>query len=169
MGRCSLWTNQSRSREELQGKRELIVLLQKHNMNEPIFVDTNVFLSYLTKDDPQKAKRCLELFQQADSKQVELTTSEFVLSEVVYVLSSKRLYNLAHDKIRDLLLPIITIPGLKTSHQETLILALELFAQNNFDFEDCLTVAHLRSRGLSGIYSYDADFDKFADINRIEP
>jgi predicted nucleic acid-binding protein len=138
-------------------------------MQRPIFVDTNIFLRYLTKDDLKKARRCLNLFERADKKQVTLITSEAVLAEVVYVLSSKKLYNLSHEAVRDLLLPIITLKGLKIDHRQIFILALEIFAQNNIDFEDCLTTAYLRSQGLSKIYSYDMDFDKFDDIERLEP
>ncbi len=53
------------------------------------FVDTNIFIRYLTKDDPREAQACFELFQKAQRRGVQLTTSEAIIAEVVYVLSSK--------------------------------------------------------------------------------
>ncbi len=64
------------------------------------FVDTNVFIRYLTKDDPDKAQACFELFRQAQANEVVLTTTEAVITEVVYVLSSKKTYGLARTDIR---------------------------------------------------------------------
>jgi predicted nucleic acid-binding protein len=34
------------------------------------FVDTNIFLRYLTKDDPDKAQACFELFKRAEANQI---------------------------------------------------------------------------------------------------
>lgn len=37
------------------------------------------------------------------------------------------------------------------------------------DFEDALWAAHMHSRGVTGLYSYDKDVDRIDDIERIEP
>lgn len=49
------------------------------------FVDTNIFVRYLTKDDPAKAQACYELFKQAAANQITLTTTEAVIAEIVYL------------------------------------------------------------------------------------
>jgi predicted nucleic acid-binding protein len=54
------------------------------------FLDTNVILRYLTRDDPVKAERCFELFQRLKRKEVKLVTSESVLAEVVYVKAGSK-------------------------------------------------------------------------------
>ena len=51
------------------------------------FVDANLFIRFLTRDDPEKAQACFELFQKAKKREILLTTSESVIAEVVYVLS----------------------------------------------------------------------------------
>lgn len=58
-------------------------------MGNTRFVDTNIFLRYLIPEDPGKTKACLALFQQVQRNQLQITTSEAVMAEVVYVLSSK--------------------------------------------------------------------------------
>lgn len=133
------------------------------------FVDTNIFIRLLTADDKQKAKKCLNLFKKADKKEIILTTSESVLSEVVYILSSKKLYNLKRKKIYDLLLPIINIPGLKIDFKNTFIQALKIYSEENIDFEDTLSAAWIKNNKIKQIYSYDKDFDRFKFLKRLEP
>ena len=111
-----------------------------------IFLDTNVILRYLTRDDPAKAERCLALFQKADRREIELTASEAIIAEVVYVLSSPRLYNLPRERIRDLLWPIIAMRGLKLPSRSLYQEALALYAAYKIDFEDALAVAHMRAQ-----------------------
>ena len=61
------------------------------------FVDANVFLRFLTRDDPVKAERVKALLERAERGEVDLLTSESVIAELVFVLSSPKLYNLGHD------------------------------------------------------------------------
>lgn len=133
------------------------------------FVDANIFLRFLTNDDPVKGSACLALFQQARQRTIELATSESVVAEVVYVLSSPRLYNLDRAEIRDRLYPLLSLPGLKLPDQTLFLRALEIYVSQPVDFEDALTVAHMQSQGLQEIYSYDRDFDRFPELKRREP
>jgi len=133
------------------------------------FLDANVILRYLTRDDPEKAGRCLELFRRADRGQVELTTSEAVLAEVVYVLASPRLYHLPPERIRDLLLPILNLRGLKLLSRPLYRRALDIYAAHHVDFEDALAVAHMEQQGITEIVSYDKHFDRVEGVKRVEP
>jgi len=133
------------------------------------FVDTNIFIRYLTQDDPDKAQACYELFLRAEQNEVALTTSESVVAELVYVLSSKRLYALPREEIRALLYPLLSIRGLKLARRETYLRALDIYAAYPVDFEDALAVAQMEQQGLTEIYSYDHDFDRLPDIQRLEP
>jgi predicted nucleic acid-binding protein len=133
------------------------------------FLDTNVILRYLTKDDPVKAQRCFELFQQVKRKEIQLTTSEAVLAEVVYVLASRSHYNQPRENIRTLLLPIVSLPGLKIPHRRAFLRALDLYANTPLDLEDALSIAHMERMKLTTILSYDEDFDRVKGIQRREP
>lgn len=133
------------------------------------FLDTNVILRYLTRDDPVKAERCFELFQRVKRKEIKLTTSETVLAEVVYVLSSRSVYNQAREQVRNLLLPIVSLSGVLVLHRRSFLRALELFAVTNMDFEDCLSLAHMERLKIKTIVSYDRDFDRVNTIERREP
>ena len=52
-----------------------------------IFVDTNIFLCFLTNDDPRKADACEQLFKKAVSGKESLFTTELVIAEIVWVLN----------------------------------------------------------------------------------
>ena len=133
------------------------------------FLDTNIILRYLLRDDPTKAERCFALFQQLKRKEISLITSEAVIAEVVYVLVSRNLYNQPRSNIRAFLLPIINLPSLKIPYRRALIRALDLFAHSNLDFEDALTVAHMERMKITTVVSYDQDFDHIQGIQRREP
>ena len=135
------------------------------------FLDTNIIIRYLTRDDEVKARACYELFRQVEQGEEELFTCEAVVAEVTYVLSSRRSpYQLSHEEIQSRLLPILTLRGLRFPQKGVCIRALDLFASAPFlDFEDALAVAHMERLGMTEIVSYDRDFDRVAGVRRFEP
>ena len=135
------------------------------------FLDANVILRYLTRDDEAKAKACYELFQQVRRGEEELATCEAIVAEVLCVLSSPRLpYRLGHEQIRARLLPILTLRGLKLPQKRVCLEALDTYASSpSVDFEDALAAARMGQRGITEIVSYDRDFDRVAGVRRIEP
>lgn len=56
--------------------------------SERIFVDTNIFLRYLTNDVPEKADAVEELLRRAGAGQVRLVTNSLVIAEIVWTLTS---------------------------------------------------------------------------------
>ena len=135
------------------------------------FLDTNVILRYLTRDDEAKAEACYQLFQQVRRGDEELVTCEAIVTEVVYVLSSPRApYRLSHEEIRARLVPILTLRGLRLPQKRVYLSALDLYASSPFlDFEDALAVAHMERLGVTEIVSYDKDFDRLPTLQRVEP
>ena len=134
------------------------------------FLDTNVILRYLTRDDEQKAEACYQLFQKASRGEETLVTSEAIVAEVVYVLSSLRAgYRLNRSEITARLFPIIMIRGLRIPQKQIYVNALNIYASSSFDFEDALAIAHMRQQDITQIFSYDRDFDSVPGIQRLEP
>ena len=135
------------------------------------FLDTNVILRYLTRDDERKAEACYRLFQRLSRGEEELFTCEAIVTEVVYVLSSRRApYRLSHEEIRARLVPILTLRGLRLPQKRVYIRALDIYASSPFlDFEDALAAAHMERQGVTEIVSYDRDFDMVAGVRRTEP
>lgn len=133
-------------------------------------VNTNIFIRYLTGDDPQKSAACRRFWEQVAQGKETVITLETVIAEVCYVLSSPRLYHLQHDEISARLRPVLTLAALKLPHKRSVLRALDLYAQYNIlDFEDALEVAHLERLGTNEILSYDTDFDHVPGVKRSEP
>jgi predicted nucleic acid-binding protein len=134
-----------------------------------VFVDANIFVRLLTGDDPQKAARSLALFQRAQRGEFTLVTSESVVAEVGYVLSSRTTYQIARAAIAAALGPLIADPSLHVEHKESILRSLDLWKDSNLDFTDCLSAEQVRRADLDGIYSYDRDFDRIPGVRRLEP
>jgi uncharacterized protein len=134
------------------------------------WLDTNILVRYLTGDDPVKAAACLVLLQRLDSGEEEVEMSEAIMSEVVYVLSSRSHYSLTHEDIRARLVPVISLRGLRLPNKAIYRRALDIFVDvPALDFEDALNVAYMQTKGITELYSYDRGFDRVSGITRIEP
>ena len=133
------------------------------------FIDTNIILRYLVNEYPKKTQACYALFKKTREQKIILTTSEAVIAETVFILASKKHYDLTPEEIKNRLSPLLTIQGLQVDYRRTLIKALELYGLYKFDFEDCLSLAHMERQQVKEIYSYDQDFDQVPEIERIEP
>lgn len=135
----------------------------------PHFIDANIFIRYLTQDHPQFSQACTALLTKAENGEISLTTSESVITEVVQVLSSPRLYQLPRQQISTLLTTLLSLPGMRCAQRTVYLHALTIYEQENIDFPDCLTVAHMQQAKLTTLYSYDQDFDRFSHVTRLEP
>jgi len=138
------------------------------------FADTNIFLRYLvrpaTDADQARAAACRALIERVSTGEEEITTSEAVLAEIVYVLSSRRQYGLIPDEIVARLKPIVMLPGLKITQKRVYLRALDIYASHaDLDFEDAITIAIVERMEQSDLYSYDTVFDRVSGITRLEP
>jgi uncharacterized protein len=132
------------------------------------FVDTNVFIRYLTQDDPAKADAVEALFDRAEHGAIELLTSEAVVAEITYVLGSPA-YRMERSDIAASVTALLDNPGIQCLEGNRILAALELYAETRLDFPDCVAAAHTLGRRLDGIYSYDRGFDEVDDLVRREP
>jgi predicted nucleic-acid-binding protein len=138
-------------------------------MNVPTcFVDTNVLVRYLTADDAQKAEAVEQLLVQARDGEVSLITSDIVIAELVWVLSS--FYKLENAIITELLRAILNTEGFKVDNSDVIEVSLDIYETESIDFIDAYIIGYMRLKGLDTLYSYDKKhLSKFAGIKRIEP
>lgn len=135
-----------------------------------MFADANIFLRALTGDDPTKAEACSDLLRRVDRGEVEIATCEAIITEIVYVLSSRANYGLSHDEIRARLAPLLRMRGLRLPGKNIYLQALDIYvAHPLLDFEDALCVAHMQREKLNEILSYDTHFDRVEAVQRVEP
>ena len=111
------------------------------------FIDANLFIRYLTNDDPQKADRVDRLLDQAAKGKVKLMTAEIVLAEVVWVLESY--YKLENVRIAEMLKAILSTPGLEILNGKIVEKALQYYLLQNIDFVDAYIVALMKKHKVA--------------------
>lgn len=133
-----------------------------------IFVDTNLFIRYLTNDDPAKADRVASLLEDAKAGKVRLVTAEMVLAETVWVLESG--YGLPQGRIAHLVRAILATPGIEVVNGALVSRALELYETAKIDFVDGYIAALMERRGICEIFSFDRKhLSRLKHLERREP
>lgn len=138
-------------------------------MTDLSFLDTNVLIRYLTRDNPVQAELAYSFLQTVAQDVVRVTTTEAVIAEVVHVLSSKLLYNVPRSTIRQRLNEILDLRGLRLPNKAIYRRALELYEVVHVDFVDCLVAARMEAAGITTVVSFDSHFDRLPGITRQEP
>ena len=133
------------------------------------FVDANIFIRLLTRDDPVKEQRCLELFKQARNGEVVLVTSSVIIAEVTFVLTSRAIYHFSRAEAALGIQTLLALQNLHLSQKSEVISALDLWETSTLDFPDCLAAEITRRMSLDGIFTYDRGFDRIPDVRRLEP
>ncbi|MFQ5794464.1 MAG: PIN domain-containing protein [Candidatus Bipolaricaulia bacterium] len=117
------------------------------------FVDTNVFLRFLTNDVPTQAEAVVRLLQRAAEGKVVLQTSVLVLAEIVWTLESY--YELSREEIKAKVLAILNTPGLQVENAELIGQAILLYVDKNVDYIDAYNAYWMTQQGLSQAYTFD--------------
>ncbi len=117
------------------------------------FLDTNLFVRYLTNDDPVKADRVAQLLNEAAKGEVLLVTAEMVLAEVVWVLESA--YDLTKKEIAPLIRGILATAGLEVIKGPLVARAIELYESENVDFIDGYVAAVMEKHGIEALFSFN--------------
>ena len=131
------------------------------------FVDTNLFIRYLTDDDPVQTDAVESLFIRVKEGKETVQTSVLVIVEIVWVLES--IFKKSRDEIKEMIQKIINTQNLMVENRDILLQGLEIYSQKNIDFVDAYHAVFLKSTGEKIIYSFDQDFDKIEWIERREP
>ena len=132
------------------------------------FIDTNLFLRYLTNDIPEKADQVDSLLQRAEAGEIILVTTAMVIAEIVWTLTS--FYGLSREAICDRILAILNTPGLEIEHADLLLEAATNYAAKNVDFIDAYNVAWMTRQQLNTAYTFDRKhFKRFEQITVADP
>ena len=118
-----------------------------------IALDTNVWIRYVTNDDPAQAKRALKVLRESE----EIFLPKTVLLEMEWVL--KAVYELPAASIEQAMLKILGLPNVLPENSEQIGNALDLY-KSGLDFADAL---HLAGSGtVETFYTFDTKFVKAA-------
>lgn len=132
------------------------------------FVDTNLFVRYLTADDPTKADRVERLLNKAAKGAVKLITADLALVELIWVLESA--YDLHPEEIAPMIKAIISTPGLEVINGDIVDKALNNYELKKIDFVDSYIAALMVKLNINEIYSFDRKhLSRIPGVKRIEP
>ena len=131
------------------------------------FLDTTIFIRFLTDDVPEKVDACEEIFKKAVEKQETLFTTDLVIAEIVWVLES--FYELPKNEIQDKVEKILNTPNLICPHKDLILSALILYSEKNIDYIDAYNALILKENGIEELYSYDKHYDRIDWLTRLEP
>jgi predicted nucleic-acid-binding protein len=120
---------------------------------ERVFVDTNLFLRYLTNDVPTQANAVEQLLHQATAGETILVTNSLVIAEIVWTLES--FYHLTKNDIREKVLAILNTPGLEVADNDQVLQAIIWYVDQNIDFIDAYNAAWLLDQGMTVAYTFD--------------
>jgi predicted nucleic acid-binding protein len=116
------------------------------------FVDSNVFLRYLNKDEPEHSDLAAAIFNKAQDKNVELLCGPPVFFEIAWVLRS--FYKLPNSEILDILELILLIPGLKVLDAERAAAAISLARAKNRSYADSYIAVTATANG-AGVATFN--------------
>lgn len=123
------------------------------------FVDSNIFLRTIVKEDEAIFEDCRLFLQSIKDNKIKAVTCGLVLAEVLWVLSSY--YHVKNPGLVEALNSILNLRGLKIIDKIDFLTAEKIYKKYNVKFIDAV-IASLNLK----VVSYDKDFDKIGVIRK---
>ncbi|MBI4654040.1 MAG: PIN domain-containing protein [Nitrospirae bacterium] len=122
-------------------------------MDDPVFVDTNVFLRFFVRDIESFYYKAKELFEKAENGQLKLETSDMVIAEIVWVLESY--YGFSKPEIKEVVDAIFETKNLKVANHSRVKEAVDLYSTEKKDFIDAYNIAYMKSKDFKKVATFD--------------
>jgi predicted nucleic acid-binding protein len=129
-------------------------------------VDTNVLARFFTGEPHDMALKARRLVERADNGEIVLVLLPVIVAELIYTLESY--YELDRKEVASKLLSFLQSRGVEAAEEPRVTDALTRCRDFNAHFAD----AYLAAAAVElhhPVASFDRDFDKFKDVQRIEP
>ena len=131
------------------------------------FLDANVLLRHLLQDHPQQSLKATAYLERIERGELEVRTTDVVIFETVFTL--QRQYKHPKALIRDVLLPLLDLPGIVLPGKRHFDSVFDLYVNLNLSFADAYYAVLMERLHLTEIVTFDADFDWVPGITRVEP
>ena len=127
------------------------------------FVDTNLFLRYITNDIPKQAAMLETLINQSLSGEIVLIANSLVIAEIVWTLQS--FYKYPKNKIDEIVSTIVASKAFEFEERDILLQALDDFHYLNIDFIDAYIGSWMNEYKIKNIYTFNVrDFKRIRGI-----
>ena len=131
-----------------------------------LFIDANIFLEIIFADN--KMKDCEEFLHKVRNDKINIFTSDYILCTCLMPIEKK-----SHlpDNLRKFMLILDNLNELEimVPSPDAIYTAFEIMEKYKLDFDDALVVGTMKSLGIEKLVSFDKDFDKVKEIERVEP
>ncbi len=131
-----------------------------------IFLDTNIILRFILNDHPIYSPKAEAIIEKVDKGKVKVYISWPTILEVVFVLQNS--VKLPKKEIADKLLSIFHLENVLLEQTALLDSVFEYYVNKNISLTDAYNAALMQKKKVRQIYSFDEDFDKFPQIERLE-
>ncbi len=121
--------------------------------NKKIFVDSNIFLQYLTNNKTALTDKIELIFQKALTGKIKLITNEIVIAEIICILES--FYKREKNEIEIIVSTILNTRGLEVKSAHLLFKALNIYASKDIDFIDAFNAVYMEDNQMDSILTMD--------------
>jgi len=129
-------------------------------------VDTNVLIRFFTGEPADMAAKARRLIQRADREELLLVVLPIIVAETVYTLESY--YEMDRKEVAEKISIFLQSRGIEAIESERVLDALGRCHDRGVHFADAYLAAAAADL-KEPIASFDRDFDKFKDVQRVEP
>jgi predicted nucleic acid-binding protein len=130
-------------------------------------LDTNILIRHLVGDHPEQSPRATAFLHRVEAGEVTVRTTELVVFETVFTL--ERHYQQSKARIREVLLPLLELPGILLPGKRRLRRVFDRYVDLNLPFADAYHAVLMEHLKLTEIISFDRHFDRVPGITRQEP
>ncbi len=132
-------------------------------MINTLLADTNLIIRYLISDDKKLFQKAKDIFDKVHNGSTKLIIETYVITEVIYVLSS--FYKVPKEEITTTLLDLISYRGIVTD-KELIAKALRIYSSTNLHIVDSLLAAQ-SIIGHHDIATFDKELEKFVERAKV--
>ncbi|MEW5744486.1 MAG: PIN domain-containing protein [Nitrospirota bacterium] len=122
-------------------------------MDDPIFIDTNVFMRFFVRDIESFYQKAKGLFERAEKGEVRLETSDLVIAEIVWVLESY--YGFSRTEIKEVVDTILETKNIRVANHARVKEAAGLYVSGRMDFIDAYNIAYIRAKEYKRVATFD--------------
>ena len=131
------------------------------------FLDTNILLRHLLQDHAEQSPRATAYLARIESGDIRVRIAETVIFETVFTL--QRQCGQPKSAIRDILVPLIELPGIVLPGKRRMREVFDMYVDLNISFVDAYHAALMKRLGLRDIVTFDRQFNRVRGVRRVEP
>lgn len=117
------------------------------------FIDTNIFLRFLTVDDEGQHEKSVRLFESARRGECRLVAGPPVLFELAWTLRAA--YKTPKDRVLEILSAVFATPGMTLTDAPLVADALTLASATGAEFADAYVAVSSRTAGCTGVATFN--------------